>query len=123
EHRRPRDGEGLPQGRHVEVLRRRHLPKAQAPRAPEGGQEAHEAGRARRGPAGGVPRGARAGRRLELELSREPPPAARRTQSSSVASTWMSTPPSAREIVQFLPAPAAASSNAAWSIPGTLPRT
>ena len=64
EDHRPRDGQGLPQGRHGQVLRRRHLPQAQAARAPEGGQAADEAGRARRGPAGGVPGGARAGRRL-----------------------------------------------------------
>ena len=44
---RPRDGQGAPQGRAGQVLRRRHQPQAQAPGAPEGGQEAHEAGRAR----------------------------------------------------------------------------
>ena len=47
-----------PQGRAREVLRRRHLAQAQAAREAEGGQEADEAGRRRRGAAGGVPRGA-----------------------------------------------------------------
>ena len=42
---RPRDGQGLPQGRHRQVLRRRHHPQAQAAREAEGRQEAHEAGR------------------------------------------------------------------------------
>ena len=41
---------------HREVLRRRHLPQAQAAREPEEGQEADEAGRHGRGAAGGVPR-------------------------------------------------------------------
>ena len=49
EDHRPRDGQGLPQGRHRQVLRRRHLAQAQAARAPEGGQEADEAGRPHRG--------------------------------------------------------------------------
>ena len=48
-HRGARDGQRLPQGRHRQVLRRRHLAQAQAARAPEGRQEAHEAGRPRRG--------------------------------------------------------------------------
>ena len=39
-------------------------PQAQAAREAEGGQEAHEAGRLGRDPAGGVPRGAAAGRRV-----------------------------------------------------------
>ncbi|CAA9528592.1 MAG: Translation elongation factor LepA, partial [uncultured Solirubrobacteraceae bacterium] len=67
-HHRPRDRQGLPQGRHRQVLRRRHLAQAQAARAPEGRQEAHEAGRPHRGPAGGVPRGARARRRGAREV-------------------------------------------------------
>ena len=46
----------------VEVLRRRHLAQAQADREAEEGQEADEAGRHRRGAAGGLPRGALAGR-------------------------------------------------------------
>src|SRR5262249_32668926 len=56
--------EGAAQERHRQVLRRRHHAQAQAPRAPEGGQEAHEARRAGRDPAGGLPRGAAAGRRM-----------------------------------------------------------
>src|SRR5206468_1712422 len=53
---RARDGEGKAEGRDREVLRRRHLAQAQAPREPEEGQEADEAGRLGRGAAGGVPR-------------------------------------------------------------------
>ena len=53
---RARDGEGAPQGRAREVLRRRHLAQAQAAREAEEGQEADEAGRRGRGAAGGVPR-------------------------------------------------------------------
>ena len=52
---RPRDRQGPAQGRHRQVLRRRHLAQAQAPREAERGQEAHEAGRHRRDPAEGVP--------------------------------------------------------------------
>jgi hypothetical protein len=55
---RARDREGDPQERHRQVLRRRHHPQAQAPRGTEGGQEAHEAGRSRRDPPGGLPGGA-----------------------------------------------------------------
>ena len=55
---RPRDREGQAQGRARQVLRRRHQPQAQAARAPEGGQEAHEAGGLGRGAPGGVPLGA-----------------------------------------------------------------
>ena len=58
--RRPRDDQGLPQGRDRQVLRRRHQPQAQAAGGPEEGQAADEAGRADRGAAGGVPGGARA---------------------------------------------------------------
>src|SRR6185369_9427264 len=54
---RPRDGQGDGQERHCQVLRRRHHAQAQAAGAPEGRQEAHEAGRPRRGTAGGVPVG------------------------------------------------------------------
>ena len=57
----PRD----PQGRPRQVLRRRYLPKAQAPREAEGGQEAHEDGRTRRSPPGGVHRCALDRRRPE----------------------------------------------------------
>ena len=55
QHHRPRDGQGLPQGRHRQVLRRRHLAQAQAAREAEGGQAPHEAGRAHRGAPGGLP--------------------------------------------------------------------
>ena len=51
---RPRDGQGQAQGRAVEVLRRRRQPKAQAAREAEGGQEADEEHRPRRGPPGGL---------------------------------------------------------------------
>ena len=54
----------VPQGRDRQVLRRRHHAQAQAAREAEGGQEADEAGRPHRGPAGGVPGRARARRRL-----------------------------------------------------------
>ena len=47
--RRPRDDQGLSQGRDREVLRRRHHPQAQAARAAEARQAADEAGRADRG--------------------------------------------------------------------------
>ena len=57
---RPRDGQGVPQGRHGQVLRRRHHAQAQAAREAEGGQAEDEAGRPDRGAAGGVPGGARA---------------------------------------------------------------
>ena len=60
--RRPRDDQGLPQGRDREVLRRRHQPQAQAAGGAEEGQAADEAGRADRGAPGGVPGGARARR-------------------------------------------------------------
>ena len=48
---------------HRQVLRRRHQPQAQAAGEAEGRQEAHEAGRAGRDPAGSVPGGAE-GRRI-----------------------------------------------------------
>lgn len=44
----------LAQGRPREVLRRRYHPKEEAAREAEGGQEAHESLRYRRGSAGGV---------------------------------------------------------------------
>src|SRR5690606_32171395 len=59
---RPGDGQGQAQGRAGQVLRRRHHPQAQAAGAPEGGQEAHEEHRARRGPPGGVHLRPQAGR-------------------------------------------------------------
>jgi GTP-binding protein LepA len=46
----------LPEERARQVLRRRHHPQEEAPGEAEGGQEAHEAGRQRRDPPGGVPR-------------------------------------------------------------------
>src|SRR5262245_18919909 len=55
---RPRDRAGPAEERHRQVLRWRHQPQAQAPREAEGRQEADEAGRARRHPAGSVPGGA-----------------------------------------------------------------
>ena len=47
-------------------------PQAQAPREAEGGQAAHEAGRLRRDPAGGLPGGAAAERRLRFASGRGP---------------------------------------------------
>ena len=74
---RPRDRQGEAQGRAREVLRRRHLPQAQAAREAEEGQEADEAGRRRRGAAGGVPRRAqprrREGTRSDRRLARRAP--------------------------------------------------
>src|SRR5438105_380909 len=55
-HHRPRDGQGPPQGRDCQVLRRRRHAQAQAPRAAKGGQAAHEADRTGRGPPGGLRR-------------------------------------------------------------------
>ncbi len=63
--RRPRDDQGLPQGRDRQVLRRRHQPQAQAARTAEAGQAADEAGGPDRGAPGGLPGGAGA-RRQEL---------------------------------------------------------
>ena len=63
---RPGVGQADPQGRDRQVLRRRRDPQAQAAREAEGRQEAHEAGGPDRGAAGGVPGGARAGRRRLL---------------------------------------------------------
>ena len=57
----PRDHLRHAQERAGQVLRRRHLAQAQAPREAEGGQEAHEAGRQRRAPPGGLPRRAEVG--------------------------------------------------------------
>ena len=62
-HHRPRVGQGAAQERAREVLRRRHHPQAQAAREAEGRQEAHEARRPRRDPAGSVPGGAQSGHR------------------------------------------------------------
>ena len=57
-HHRPRDRQGVPQGRDREVLRGRHNAQEKAAREAEGGQEADEAGRPRGGAPGGLPRGA-----------------------------------------------------------------
>ena len=62
---RSRNGEGAAQGRDREVLRRRHLAQAEAPREAEGGEEADEAGRRGGGAAGGV------SRRVEPERQRQ----------------------------------------------------
>ena len=71
-HHRARDDQGEAQGRAREVLRRRHHAQAQAAREAEGGQEADEAGRRGRGPAGGVP--GRAQPRRGRNDERRPPP-------------------------------------------------
>ena len=57
-HRRPRDGARAPQERAREVLRRRRDPQAEASRGAEGGEEADEDARLRRGSAGGLHGGA-----------------------------------------------------------------
>ncbi len=62
EHHRARERQGAAQERAGQVLRRRHLAQEEAAREAEGRQEAHEAGRHGRDPAGGLPGGA-AGRR------------------------------------------------------------
>ena len=64
ERHRARDGPGDAQERPRQVLRWRHHPQAQAAREAEGRQAAHEAGRLRRDPAGGVPGDAPHGRGL-----------------------------------------------------------
>ena len=61
---RPRDGPRDAQERARQVLRWRHHAQAQAAREAERGQAAHEAGRVRGDPAGGVPRDAADGRGL-----------------------------------------------------------
>ena len=67
-HRRPdhraRVGQGDAEERARQMLWRRHLAQAQAAREAEGRQEAHEAGRARRDPAGSVPRRPQDGYRM-----------------------------------------------------------
>ena len=64
-HHRPRVGQGAAQERAGQVLWWRHLAQAQAAREAEGRQEAHEAGRHRRHPAGSVPGRAEDRRRVE----------------------------------------------------------
>ena len=58
-----------PQGRARQVLRRRHQPQAEAAREAEEGQEADEAGRRRRGAAGGVPGRAQPGRAEQVTVA------------------------------------------------------
>jgi GTP-binding protein LepA len=60
------------QERHRQVLRRRHQPQAQAAGKAEGRQEAHEADRQGRHPAGGFPGRAARGRRRRMRR-RQPP--------------------------------------------------
>ena len=58
---RPHERQPDAQGRDGQVLRRRHLAQAQAPREAEGGEEAHEDHRQREHPPGGLRRGAALG--------------------------------------------------------------
>src|SRR6185312_1756412 len=89
---RPRDRQGVPQGRDLRLLRRRHHAQEKAPRQTEGGQEADEAGGPRRGPPGGVPRGLGAGRGIKggchgkKSPSRVAPRATERGRSGSSSS-------------------------------------
>ena len=69
--RRARDGQGDAQERARQVLRRRHLPQAQAAREAEGRQETHEARRPRRDSAGSVPGGAQGGSGMKKSVLRE----------------------------------------------------
>ena len=69
---RPRDDLGPAQGRDGEVLRRRHLPQAQAPRQAERGQEAHAPVRPRRDPPGGVHRRPEDGQLTAVPLGPRP---------------------------------------------------
>jgi GTP-binding protein LepA len=67
-HHRARERQGAAQERHREVLRWRHHAQAQAAREAESRQAAHEAGRLGRDPAGGVPRGAADGGKMNFAL-------------------------------------------------------
>ncbi len=67
---RPREHPRDPQGRARQVLRRRHLPQAQAAGEAEGGQEAHEDGGPRRGPPGSLHRCALHRRHRQVAHSR-----------------------------------------------------
>ena len=80
-HHRARVGQGAAQERARQVLRRRHHAQAQAAREAEGRQEAHEARRHGRDPAGSVPRRAEDRRRRMAE------PPMRRSRSRPRAST------------------------------------
>ena len=71
---------------HRQVLRRRHQPQAQAAREAEGRQEADEAGRQGRDPAGGLPRRARA------RAGRQGPPDGRRRGRSRRAPPHFAAP-------------------------------
>src|SRR5262249_12090522 len=82
EDHRARAGLGDPQERAREVLRWRHHEEAQAPREAEGGQEAHEEGRPRGHPPGGV------SRRVEGRMKKAPSGA-----SAADARTAETTPP------------------------------
>ena len=64
-----RDDQGTTQGRHREMLRRRHHPQAQAPRASEGRQTPHEDGRPSRGAARSVRSRPEAGNVRELRAT------------------------------------------------------
>ena len=66
---RARVGQGAAQERARQVLRRRHLAQAQAAREAEGRQEADEAGRPGRDPAGSVPRRAQDGNGIETTMA------------------------------------------------------
>ncbi len=79
-HRRARNRQRAAQERAREMLRRRHLAQAQAAREAEGRQEAHEARRPRRDPAGSVPGGAE-GRTRHLTEVRSEKPEVRREAS------------------------------------------
>ena len=84
---RPREHPRDPQGRARQVLRRRHHPQAQAAGEAEGGQEADEDGRPRRGPPGGLHRRAlqRADARRSRARSEPCEPVARRRRCAFAA--------------------------------------
>ena len=100
--RRARDGQGVPQGRARQVLRRRHHPQAQAPGEAEGRQEAHAPGGPGRDPAGGFP-----GRPEDGLIVRVRPAAARRGRR----------PPSARARHRHRPEGARAPMRPRWRRP------
>ena len=84
---RPRDRQGAAQGRAREVLRRRHHAQAEAAREAEEGQEADEAGRRRRGAAGGVPRSAQSRRAVEVERARTSTSTCRSARTAAATAT------------------------------------
>src|SRR5581483_4626275 len=67
-HHRARDGEGPAQERSGEVLRGRRDPEEKIAREAESGEEAHEAGRHGRDPAGGVPGDPAGGAQMNFAL-------------------------------------------------------